>query len=159
MQECSLSSTPSPAFIVSRFFDDGHSDQCEVIPLCRLDLHASHNSWCFAFIHVLFIFFKMELKLQLQIAFLKNLPRLHFFGHSLPQDIFWGHESFTALQSLWILVTISSRFKAGVWGNGLRVAAFLRCQLCLLGKQNLAASCAFRLQIRVECARTNPHKF
>ena len=33
-------------------------------------------------------FFKMELKLQLQIAFLKNLPRLHFFGHSLPQDIF-----------------------------------------------------------------------
>ena len=29
MQEGSLFSTPSPAFIVCRFFDDGHSDQCE----------------------------------------------------------------------------------------------------------------------------------
>ena len=28
MQEASLFSTPSPAFIVYRFFDDGHSDQC-----------------------------------------------------------------------------------------------------------------------------------
>ena len=26
VQECSLFSTPSPAFIVRRFFDDGHSD-------------------------------------------------------------------------------------------------------------------------------------
>ena len=33
MQEHSLFSTPSPAFIVSRLFDDGHSDQCEVIYL------------------------------------------------------------------------------------------------------------------------------
>ena len=31
MQEGSLFSTPSPAFIDCRFFDDGHSDQCEVI--------------------------------------------------------------------------------------------------------------------------------
>ena len=29
MQEDSLFSTPSPAFIICRFFDDGHSDQCE----------------------------------------------------------------------------------------------------------------------------------
>ena len=34
MQEGSLFSTPSPAFIVSRFFDDGHSDWCEVISHC-----------------------------------------------------------------------------------------------------------------------------
>ena len=32
----SLFSTPSLAFIVYRFFDDGHSDQCEVIPHCSL---------------------------------------------------------------------------------------------------------------------------
>ena len=32
MQECSLFSTPSPAFIVCRFFDDGHSDWCVVVP-------------------------------------------------------------------------------------------------------------------------------
>ena len=31
MQEGSLFSTPSRAFIVCRFFDAGHSDQCEVI--------------------------------------------------------------------------------------------------------------------------------
>ena len=36
MQEGSLFSTPSPAFIVCRFFDDGHSDWCEVIPHCSL---------------------------------------------------------------------------------------------------------------------------
>ena len=34
MQERSLFSTPSPAFIVCRLFDDGHSDQCEVIFHC-----------------------------------------------------------------------------------------------------------------------------
>ena len=31
VQERSLFSIPSPAFIVCRLFDDGHSDQCEVI--------------------------------------------------------------------------------------------------------------------------------
>ena len=31
MQERSLLSTPSPAFIVCRLFDDGHSDQYELI--------------------------------------------------------------------------------------------------------------------------------
>ena len=30
MQECSLFSTPSPAFTVCRLFDDGHSDQRKV---------------------------------------------------------------------------------------------------------------------------------
>ena len=30
MQEGSLFTTPSPAFIVSRFFDNGHSDRCEM---------------------------------------------------------------------------------------------------------------------------------
>ena len=35
MQEGSLFSTPSPAFVICRFSDDGHSDRCEVIPHCR----------------------------------------------------------------------------------------------------------------------------
>ena len=42
-QERSLFSTPSPAFIVYRFFDDGHSDWCEVISHCGFDLHFSNN--------------------------------------------------------------------------------------------------------------------
>ena len=37
MQECSLFSTPYPAFIVCRLFDDGRSDLCEVIPHCSFD--------------------------------------------------------------------------------------------------------------------------
>ena len=36
MQEHCLFSTPSPAFIVYRLFDDGHSDQCEVISHCSV---------------------------------------------------------------------------------------------------------------------------
>ena len=46
VQECSLFSTPSPAFIVCRFFDDGHSDRCEVISHCGFDLHFSNNEQC-----------------------------------------------------------------------------------------------------------------
>ena len=30
-----------PRFIVYRFFDNGHSDKCEVIPHCNSDLHVS----------------------------------------------------------------------------------------------------------------------
>ena len=32
-------STPSPTFIVCRLFDDGHSNQWEVIPHCSVDMH------------------------------------------------------------------------------------------------------------------------
>ena len=34
------------SFIVCRFFDDGHSDQCEVISHCSFDLHFSNNEQC-----------------------------------------------------------------------------------------------------------------
>ena len=43
MQECSCFSTPSPAFIDCRLFDDGHSDWCEVIYYCGFDLHFPEN--------------------------------------------------------------------------------------------------------------------
>ena len=52
MQESSLFSIPSPAFIVCRLFDDGHSNQCEVISHCSFDLHSlimsdvEHLSMC-----------------------------------------------------------------------------------------------------------------
>ena len=44
MQEVSLFSTSSPALIVCRFSDDGHSDLCEVVPHCGFDLHFSNNN-------------------------------------------------------------------------------------------------------------------
>ena len=46
VQECSLFSTPSPAFIVCRLFDDGHSDWCEMISPCSFALHFSNNEQC-----------------------------------------------------------------------------------------------------------------
>ena len=38
-----LFSTPSPAFIVCRLFDDGHSNGCHVISHCSFDLHISKS--------------------------------------------------------------------------------------------------------------------
>ena len=52
LQEGSLFSTLSPALIVCRLFDDGHSDQCEVISHCNFDLHFSNNEQCWASFHV-----------------------------------------------------------------------------------------------------------
>ena len=56
-QQCksghSLFCISSPAFIVCRLFDDGHSDPCEVIPHYSFDLRFS-NWWCWAFFHVPF---------------------------------------------------------------------------------------------------------
>ena len=52
MQEGSLFSTPSPAFIVYRLFDNGHSDWCEVISHCSFNLHFSNNEQCWASFHV-----------------------------------------------------------------------------------------------------------
>ena len=61
MQQHSLFSTLSPAFIVCRLFDDGHSDWCEVVSHCSFDLHFSDNERWWASFHVLvshlFVFF------------------------------------------------------------------------------------------------------
>ena len=43
VQEGSLFSTPSRAFIVCRLFDDGHPDECEAISHCCFDLHFSNS--------------------------------------------------------------------------------------------------------------------
>ena len=54
VQEHSLYSTPSPAFIACRLFDHDHSDWCEVISHCNFDLHFSSNEQCWASFHVFF---------------------------------------------------------------------------------------------------------
>ena len=51
VQKRSLFSTPSLAFIVCIFFDDGHSDWCEVIPYCTFDLYFS-NVECIFMCHL-----------------------------------------------------------------------------------------------------------
>ena len=45
----------SPTFSsICRLFNDGHSNQCEVISYCVFDLLLSKNQWCWASFHVLF---------------------------------------------------------------------------------------------------------
>ena len=53
IQEGSLFSTPSPAFIVCRLFNDGHSDWSKIISHCSFYLHFSNSKWCWASFHVL----------------------------------------------------------------------------------------------------------
>ena len=51
----SQESSPTPQFksINScRFLDRSHSDWCEVVPHCGVDLHFSNNEWCWASFHV-----------------------------------------------------------------------------------------------------------
>ena len=43
VQEGSLFSIPSPAFIICRLFNDGYSDHCEVVPHHSFDLHFSNS--------------------------------------------------------------------------------------------------------------------
>ena len=58
VQEGSLFSTQSPAFILCGHFDDSHSDWCEMIPHCSFDLSfiimrsAQHLFLCFLAIHM-----------------------------------------------------------------------------------------------------------
>ena len=42
----------SPAFIVCRLFDEGHSDWCNMISHCSFDLCFSNNERCWASFHV-----------------------------------------------------------------------------------------------------------
>ena len=46
VKDGSLFSTPSPAFIICRFIDDGHSNHCEVMPYCSIDMHSFNNKPC-----------------------------------------------------------------------------------------------------------------
>ena len=61
MQDGSLTSHPLQHLLFVDFFNDGHSDWCEVITHCSLDLHFSNNEPCYASFHMfvgyLYIFF------------------------------------------------------------------------------------------------------
>ena len=78
VQECSLFSTPSPAFIVCRLFDDDHSDWCEVIH-CGFDFHFSNNERCWAFFMHLLAIWMCSLKKCLLRCFSHFLTGLFAF--------------------------------------------------------------------------------
>ena len=67
----SLFSIPSPAFIVCRLFDDGHSGWYKVVSRSGFDVHFSKNEWCWTSFHV---FFWLSVCLLWRIVHLDLLP-------------------------------------------------------------------------------------
>ena len=43
---------PLPHLLFVDFFDDGHSEQCEMLSHCSFDLHFSNNEQCWASFHM-----------------------------------------------------------------------------------------------------------
>ena len=74
-----LLSTPSPAFIICRLFDDGHSDWHEMILHCGFDLHFSNNERCWVSFHGLLAFRMSFLESCLFRSFAHCLIRLFVF--------------------------------------------------------------------------------
>ena len=60
--KCSYFSTSSPASVVSRFFNNRHSNWREMVSHCSFDLHFFNDQWWWAFSHVcwphIFLFLK-----------------------------------------------------------------------------------------------------
>ena len=54
-------STSSPASVVSRFFNNHHSNWHEILSQCGFDLHLSNDQWWWAFYHMfvgfIYVFF------------------------------------------------------------------------------------------------------
>ena len=50
--KCSYFSSSSPASVVSRFFNNHHSDWREVVSQCSFDLQFSNDQWWWAFFHM-----------------------------------------------------------------------------------------------------------
>ena len=89
-------------------FDNGHCDQCEVIPHC-IDWHWFNNYWCGVSFHVLLLFSTLWVQFTSWNWLLETWPCLEFFSPSLPQDITWEVPS-TALSDLWLLRALQHLF-------------------------------------------------
>ena len=93
VQEGSLFSMPSPAFIFLQIFDDGHSGKYEAIPHCSSDLHFSKLAtrsalWCASWPSVCLLWRNVYLGL-VPVLWLGCLPSL--FSHHVASDSSRSH--------------------------------------------------------------------
>ena len=69
VQKSSFFFTSSPVFFICRLFDDGHLDQCKLLPHCSFDLYFYNNQQCEVYFHVpfchLYVFFWRNIYLDL----------------------------------------------------------------------------------------------
>ena len=86
-------STSSPASVVSRFFNDCHSNWREMASQCGFDLHLSNDQWWWAFFHI-FVGIK-------NVFFWKVSVRVL---HPLLNGFFVSCKSVLVLCRFWILV-------------------------------------------------------
>ena len=85
-QQCwrgSLFSTSSPAFVICRLTNDGHSDQCEVVAHCSFDLHFSIINDIEHFFMYLQAIYGSSLEICLFMSIFFNLGCLFFFDVEL----------------------------------------------------------------------------
>ena len=92
--EDSLICASSAVLVFVDRFDNGHCDQCEVIPHC-IDWHWFNNYWCGVSFHVLLLFSTLWVQFTSWNWLLETWPCLEFCSPNLPQDISWGQVSFT----------------------------------------------------------------
>ena len=113
IQDYSLFSTPSPVFIVCRFFDDGHSDWYKVISCCIFDLHFSNSD-----VEHLFMCLSAICRSSLEKCLFSSLVHFFFFFYCVvyffwhwaawAACIFWG----LILCQLLCLLLLSPTLKA-----------------------------------------------
>ena len=123
MYEASLFSTPSPAFIVCRCFDDGHSDQSEVISVLLICI-----SLIISDVQCLFMFLSATCMLSLEKCVFRSST--YFLIGDISFCFFFNvelHELLNILKINPLLVTHLQIFSSFLW------ALFILGKHCLPG--------------------------
>ena len=89
MHKGSLFSTSSPTLSISCLFDDNHSDRCEVVSHCILNLHSPDAQWCWAPFHVPSVYLLGKIFIQILCPFLKSEYLLSCYRVVRIIYIFW----------------------------------------------------------------------
>ena len=92
VKEASLVCTPSLHLLFVGYLAIGHSEQCDVILHCSLELHFTNVQWCW---HLVIFFKEGELNLPLEIGFFNTFLVLDSFLMTTPRTFQEGRCFFT----------------------------------------------------------------